>query len=109
MDEYKEIAKTLQKKNGCPVVVTLGEYGALWCEKQQVSLVSTVKAEPPIDIVGAGDTFLSAFCLAYAAGGDGEKALALANLASGVTVKKIGTTGTAAADEILAKWEEYYK
>lgn len=109
VDEYKEIAKTLQTKNGCPVVVTLGEYGALWCEKQQVSLVSTVKAEPPIDIVGAGDTFLSAFCLAYAAGGDGEKALALANLASGVTVKKIGTTGTAAADEILAKWEEYYK
>ena len=36
----------------------------------------------------------------------GGEALAFANLASGVTVKKIGTTGTASPAEIIQKFEE---
>lgn len=106
--EYMDIAKKLQQKNQSPVAVTIGSLGAIWCDGTKCVLAPTVKAEPPVDIVGAGDTFLSAFCCALAACKDGAKALAFANLASGVTVKKIGTTGTASPEEILAKWEEYY-
>ena len=106
IEEYVQIGRELQKKNNRPVVVTLGAIGALWCEESGCCLAPTVEAEPPVDIVGAGDTFLSAFCCAYAACKDGPMALAYANLASGVTVKKIGTTGTATVDEILKKWEE---
>lgn len=106
IDEYAAIGQELQKKNNRPVVVTLGSLGSLWCEEDSCYLAPTVKAEPPVDIVGAGDTFLSAFCCAYAACGNGPKALAFANLASGVTVKKIGTTGTATLEEIMKKWEE---
>lgn len=109
IEEYAAIGKQLQEKNDRPVVVTLGSLGALWCEADDCKLAPTVKAEPPVDIVGAGDTFLSAFCCAFAACGNGPEALAFANLASGVTVKKIGTTGTATTDEILKKWEENYK
>ena len=106
IDEYAQIGQELQRKNNRPVVVTLGSLGSLWCEGDQTWLAPTVKAEPPVDIVGAGDTFLSAFCCAFAACGNGPKALAFANLASGVTVKKIGTTGTATLEEIMKKWEE---
>lgn len=106
IDEYAQIGQELQRKNERPVVVTLGALGSLWCEADEACLAPTVKAEPPVDIVGAGDTFLSAFCCAYAACKNGPKALAFANLASGVTVKKIGTTGTATLDEIMKKWEE---
>lgn len=106
LDEYKEIGKRLQKETEAPVVVTLGGLGGLWCENGECEYVETAPANGEIDIVGAGDTFLSAFSCAYAVCKDGIKAMAFANLASGVTVKKIGTTGTASRDEIISKWEE---
>lgn len=105
-EELAQIGCDLQKKNNCPVIVTLGSRGALWCTEDGAVLAPTVKAEPPIDIVGAGDTFMSAFSCAYAAGISGEYAVAFANLASGVTVKKLGTTGTASPEEILDKFKE---
>ena len=105
-EELAEIGRDLQRKNDTPVIVTLGARGALWCEDGQVTLAPTVPAEPPLDIVGAGDTFLAAFCCAYAAGFDGAEAAAFGNLASGVTVKKVGTTGTASPAEIMAKLQE---
>jgi len=108
-EEAENIAKELQNKNKAPVIITLGASGALWCEDGKCQIAPTIKAKAPVDFVGAGDTFLSAFCCAYAACKNGVKALAFANLASGVTVKKIGTTGTATTDEILKKWEEYYE
>ena len=106
VEDYAQVAVDLAKKNDRPVIVTLGALGALWCESE-CTFAPAVKAKPPVDIVGAGDTFLSAFCCAYAACKDGAKAVAFANLASAVTVKKIGITGTATPEEILKKWEEY--
>ena len=108
MSDYAELATALQKMKKAPVIVTLGDKGAIWCDGSEPIYAPTVKARGETDIVGAGDTFLSAFSAAYAATGDGGKSLAFANLASAVTVKKIGTTGTATRQEILAKWEEYY-
>ena len=46
-------------------------------------------------------SFLAAFAAAYAAGAAGPEAVEFANLAAGITVKKIGTTGTATESEIL--------
>ncbi len=99
-------AEALQKRNGAPVIVTLGEQGAAWCGGDDAWFVPTRKAEGEVDPVGAGDTFLSAFCCAFAAGAKGWEALGFANAASGVTVKKIGTTGTASPAEILEKVKE---
>lgn len=105
-EQYAEIGCELQRKNGRPVVVTLGARGALWCDDGGAVLAPTAQAQPPVDIVGAGDTFLAALAAAFAAGAAGAKALAFANLASGVTVKKIGTTGTATLAEIREKYRE---
>ena len=104
--ELCEIGNALQIKNGAPALVTLGDKGAIWCENGSVTLTPTIKAEPPVDFVGAGDTFLSAFSCAFASGASGSDAAAFANLASGVTVKKIGTTGTATPGEIMEKFKE---
>ena len=106
LEEYIEIGKKLTDKTGAPAIITLGSLGGLWCENGRCDYVKTAPAKGEIDIVGAGDTFLSAFSAAYAVCRDGVKAMEFANLASGVTVKKIGTTGTASPDEIIAKWEE---
>ena len=108
LEEYKSLGIELNKKNDMPVIITLGSIGSLWCENGKAVLASTIKAKPPVNIVGAGDTFLSALASAYAVVPDGAKAIAFANLASAVTVKKINTTGTATCDEIKAKYEELY-
>lgn len=105
-EQLRQIGLQLQRRNKRPCIITLGEQGALWCENDRAVLVKTAKAEPPVDIVGAGDTFLASFCCAYGAGASGEEALTIANLAAGVTVKKIGCTGTASPEEILLKWRE---
>ena len=96
-----DAAKALSAKTGAPVIVTLGDKGAVWCEGKNAVFVRSTPAEPPVDPVGAGDTFLAAFAAAYAAGAAGPEAVEFANLAAGITVKKIGTTGTATESEIL--------
>ena len=100
-EEPELSAKILSEKSGKPALVTAGAKGAVWCEGGKTVTVPAVKAEPPVDTVGAGDTFLAAFCSAYAAGVPGETAAEFANLACSVTVKKIGVTGTASPAEII--------
>lgn len=100
-NEPEKMAMKLSEKNGAPAIVTIGENGSVWCEGGKAVKVPAVKAEGEIDIVGAGDTFLAAFCAAYSAGFDGETPLEFANLASSVTIRKNGTTGTASPEEIL--------
>jgi len=105
-EKYHDIALQLAQKVNMPTIVTLGDQGSLWAENEQVYHAPTRPAKPPIDIVGAGDTFVSAFACAYGAGIPGEKAIAFANLAAAVTVKKIGTTGSASRDEMRSKHRE---
>ena len=100
-DEPEKAAELLSEKNGAPAIVTAGAKGAVWCENGKAELIPAQKAEPPVDTVGAGDTFLAAFCAAYGSGTEGKAAVEFANLACSVTVKKIGITGTASPEEIL--------
>ena len=58
---------------------------------------------PPIDVTGAGDAVLAHIAMALAAGATPAEAAALGNLAGAVVVKKIGTTGTATVEELIAK------
>lgn len=105
INDPENMAKTFSEKNGAPAIVTIGKLGSVWCENGKAARIPARKTEEPIDIVGAGDTFISAFCASYATGIPGETALEFANLASSVTVKKIGTTGTASPEEIIKAFE----
>ena len=94
-DEFIEAAKLLAKKNRSTVFCTLGKRGSIVTDGGR-----TEKAE--VDICGAGDTSLSAFSAAIAAKTEFKAAAQFAGLASGVTVRKIGVTGTASPEEIEA-------
>lgn len=96
-----EAAAALHDRTNAPVIVTLGERGAVWYENGSCAFTPAKKLAGATDPVGAGDTFLSAFAAAYAAERDGAKALSFAALCSAVTVGKLGVTGTAAPEEIL--------
>ncbi|MFV0412532.1 MAG: bifunctional heptose 7-phosphate kinase/heptose 1-phosphate adenyltransferase [Oscillospiraceae bacterium] len=93
-------APVLSGKTGRPVVITLGEKGAFYYQEGSAYIVPAQAVSPPIDFVGAGDTFLSAFCATLAVGATGPEAIAFGNLASAVVIKKIGITGVATPEEI---------
>lgn len=99
-EDYAPVARKLSQITGGPVIITLGGAGALCLDGQALDWAPAVPVPPPIDIVGAGDSFLSACALALGAGASLAEAIALANLASAVTIQKIGQTGTASAQEI---------
>ncbi|HPZ54594.1 MAG TPA: PfkB family carbohydrate kinase [Bacillota bacterium] len=99
---YEDMAQALSKVTGAPVCMTLGPDGSLWASPGKSTRVPGVPVPPPIDTVGAGDCFLSALTASLAAGASGVEAASLGNLASAVTIKKLGTTGTATPGEIIA-------
>ena len=99
-----QAALELSAQCGRPALVTWGDKGCLLAEGGAVCLLPGCPVPPPIDIVGAGDTFLSAFASALGGGCPARDAARLANLASSVTVAKVGTTGTASPAEIRAAW-----
>ncbi len=104
-DWYKAAKKLAEQVEG-PVLMTVGDKGAVWVEKGTITEIPTKPVEPPIDIVGAGDAFMAAFCAALAAGASSLEAAYLGNLAAAVTVRKIGITGTASPEEIKHRYKE---
>lgn len=101
IDSIQKTAELLMQRNNAPVVITLGKEGAWWQGLDEGHHIKGIEVESPIDIVGAGDSFNAAFSLSYATGLAGYKAVKIGTMASTITIKKIGTTGTASKEEIL--------
>jgi sugar/nucleoside kinase (ribokinase family) len=102
LEEFAEVALYPQVDCGCPLVITLGEQGCLVIDSGESHLVPAVAVPPPVDLAGAGDTFLSALTAALAAGANAVEAARLAHLAAAVSVRKLGRKGAASAEEITA-------
>lgn len=64
-------------------------------------------AKEVYDVTGAGDTVISVFTLARAAGATWEEAAKIANAAGGVVVGKVGTS-TISTDELLETYRNIY-
>jgi len=99
--DYLPVAEALCAKTGTDAIITLGDQGALCACAEGVVHALPQKVAGPVDIVGAGDSFLSALTLALGTGASLAEAAALGNLASAVTIQKLGQTGTASAREII--------
>ncbi|MCM2532787.1 PfkB family carbohydrate kinase [Neobacillus pocheonensis] len=109
MEEYIESARSLAQRQNSQVCMTLGEKGAIWIDKDQVTFVPSQAVLGTFDIVGAGDCFMSSFVSMLAAGFKGADAIAFAHLAASIVVKKIGMTGTANPSEIHERWLRFEK
>lgn len=104
-DELALIGKTLSQRSGRPVFITLGEDGVLVCAGGTHRTLPAAPVRPPLDPVGAGDTFIAALAATLAVGATPWEAGAIANLAAAVTVEKLNQTGTASPEEILARYD----
>ena len=96
----------LHAKTGRSVVVTCGARGVAVETGQSKQLVPAVRQEGEIDICGAGDACSAGMVPTICAGGSFAEAAAVGNLSSGVTVRKLGQTGTASREEMLALYRE---
>ena len=80
------------------VLITQGEEGMTLFEKNKITHIPT-KAREIFDVTGAGDTVISVLALCLACGSSLIEAAALANLAAGSVVGKLGTA-TISPDEL---------
>ena len=83
-----------------PLYITRGEEGMLLLVEDDATHIPAFKVEGEIDIVGAGDSASSAIVSSLCAGASFEEAGIIANLAASITIKKLGTTGTASPEEL---------
>ena len=87
------------------LLITRSERGMTLLQKNLKPVHIPTRAQDVYDVTGAGDTVISTLAAAIAAGEDMEQAMALANLAAGVVVGKLGTA-TATIPELQRAMRE---
>jgi rfaE bifunctional protein kinase chain/domain len=103
LDDERSIEKTgrivLERLDARFLLVTRGSQGMVLFEREGPVMVMPMHGTDEIaDVTGAGDTVISAFTVALAAGSPAGEAACLANVAGGVVVMKRGTA-------TVAPWE----
>ena len=98
----------LRARAGRSVFVTCNRYGCAVQENGVSRMVETARQDGEIDVCGAGDACAAGIVSALCAGAGDAEAAFIGCLASGVTVRKIGQTGTASPEEILALYDEQW-
>ncbi|OQA01155.1 MAG: Bifunctional protein HldE [Planctomycetes bacterium ADurb.Bin412] len=101
LEQVKQFAAQLYRDSGKPVFLTRGNRGILVADGEGLHEIPGIQILKKIDTVGAGDTVISALCVALAAGVKPVEAAEFANYAAAVTVQKLFQTGTASGEEIL--------
>jgi bifunctional ADP-heptose synthase (sugar kinase/adenylyltransferase) len=104
--EDEGCVQSLARQIGRPVFCTLGENGILLSDGISAQRIPGYRVSGPVDIVGAGDSTSAAIGCAVAAGATLEEAAAFGNLIASITIKQIGTTGTATPEQVRRRWRE---
>lgn len=80
------------------LLVTRGEHGMTLLRPEHAPLHLPARAREVFDVTGAGDTVISTLAASIAAGEELPNAVALANLAAGIVVGKLGTATISAPE-----------
>jgi D-beta-D-heptose 7-phosphate kinase / D-beta-D-heptose 1-phosphate adenosyltransferase len=80
------------------LLVTRGSHGMTLCRTGHAPVTHPAQAREVFDVTGAGDTVIASMATAIAAGLDYENAAALANLAAGIVIAKIGVASVSRAE-----------
>jgi bifunctional ADP-heptose synthase (sugar kinase/adenylyltransferase) len=96
----------LARLAGRPVFCTDGPRGILVGTDAAADWVAGYPVSGPIDPVGAGDSTSAGIVCATAAGLNRIQAAAFGNLVASITVRQLGTTGTATPAQVRQRWAE---
>ncbi len=99
-EEICEAGEELRKKlDADGVLVTRGELGMVLVERNgSIHNIPVSDKSEVFDVSGAGDTCVATVILALAAGVRPDMAARLSNIASGIAVRKLGTSTVSAAE-----------
>ncbi len=98
----------LFSQNGRPAFVTMGKNGIMTFGDKGSVVVPTEDVPRPYDICGAGDSVSASVVSSLAAGADEVEAAFMGNMVAGVTIRKIGVTGTATLAEVLETFDGWF-
>jgi len=96
-----EVLAALFAVVGRPVFLTCGSRGIYGFDGRRVFHRPAVPVTGAIDIVGAGDSASAGIVAALCAGTTIEEAAEVGTLVASVTIRKLGTTGTASPEEVI--------
>ncbi|OKY25071.1 bifunctional D-glycero-beta-D-manno-heptose-7-phosphate kinase/D-glycero-beta-D-manno-heptose 1-phosphate adenylyltransferase HldE [Thalassotalea sp. PP2-459] len=105
IDEADIVAKgqtLLQSLNLDAMLVTRSEHGMTLLRQNHEEFHLPTQAKEVYDVTGAGDTVIATLALALAADADLPQASALANIAAGIVVGKLGTSTVSEAELLNA-------
>jgi len=105
LEDAKSCARALRERTCKPVFMT-AEKDGIFVFDDDMAHVPAVTVAGEIDPVGAGDSCTAGIVSALCAGATLEEAALVGNIVASVTVQKIGQTGTASPDEVLARFNE---
>jgi len=91
-------AKLMRELELGALLVTRGEHGMTLLRPDHAPLHLPARAREVFDVTGAGDTVISTLAASIAAGEELPLAVALANLAAGIVVGKLGTAAISAPE-----------
>jgi rfaE bifunctional protein kinase chain/domain len=109
-EQARHCSIELARRCNRPVFCTQGKDGILVVDSriacERVVQVPAYPVSGPIDVVGAGDSTSAGIACALAAGATLTEAAAFGNLVASITIRQIGTTGTASAEQVRLRWRE---
>ncbi|NQD91949.1 bifunctional D-glycero-beta-D-manno-heptose-7-phosphate kinase/D-glycero-beta-D-manno-heptose 1-phosphate adenylyltransferase HldE [Pseudomonas sp. CrR25] len=91
-------AKLMRDLDLGALLVTRGEHGMTLLRPEHAPLHLPARAREVFDVTGAGDTVISTLAASLAADEELPQAVALANLAAGIVVGKLGTAAISAPE-----------
>lgn len=91
LEEAETAAHKLLDTGVGAVVITLGEKGALYCDRSQSTHIPACNAGPVVETTGAGDAFNGGFATALARGDDPVSAVRYGCAVAGISVTRPGT------------------
>ena len=84
--------------------MTLDQEGICPINENETAVLPCPPVSGAIDIVGAGDSVTAGIVSSLAAGASAMEAALIGNLAASITIRQIGTTGTASPKQVLEAW-----
>lgn len=106
-DSFKKgVFKLIEKWKSDHLLVTLSADGMYYYNAlNKMDAWQPTKSAEVFDVSGAGDTSMAFFALALTAGWNGEDAMSLANAASGIVIRKMGTASVSCKELIQSLTE----
>ncbi len=100
----EELLADLFRMTGKPIFLTCGARGIYGFDGRRIFRCPALPVSGPIDIVGAGDSASAGIASALCGGATLQEAAEMGTLVASVTIRKLGTTGTASRDEVIEAW-----